>query len=76
MNIEKANLKRIEVLVRSRQPIAVNNHFIKKVLGIEDMRDFTKDLGDWGYVSDFTYRTEEYDFQRFLKRYLRETYLD
>lgn len=71
-----ANLIKLERLLKSRSPILINNKFIKKILGYDDMRDFYKDIGDWGYTSDFTYRNEEYDNQRFLRRFLKETYFD
>lgn len=72
------NVNRIKLakLLRSKKAIIVNNNFIKKTLGFDDMRDFYREIGDWGYVTDFTYRTEEYDNQRFLRRFLKETYLD
>lgn len=74
--MQKANLIKLEKLLKSKKAIVVNNKFIKRILGFDDMRDFYKEIGDWGYVNDFTYRTEMYDNQRFLRRFLKETYLD
>lgn len=70
------NLIKIEKLVKSKKAILVNNKFIKRILGFDDMRDFVKDIGDWGHCTDFTYCTEEYDWQRFLKRYLKDNFLN
>jgi hypothetical protein len=74
--MHNANLIKIERLLKKKEKIVINNKFIKRILGFDDMRDFYKDVGDWGYCTDFTYRNEEYDNQRFLRRYLKETYLD
>lgn len=76
-NYQQANLIKIERLLKSRKPILLNNAFIKKVLGYDDMRDFTKDLGDWGYVTDFTYLDyQTQNWQSHLRRFLKETFLD
>lgn len=74
--MENPNLIKLERLLKSRKPILINNKFIKRILGFEDMRDFYKAVGDWGHCTDFTYRNEEYDNQRFIRRFLRETYFD
>lgn len=70
------NIIKIEKLVKSRKPISINNKFIKRILGFEDMRDFCESIHNWGYSRDFTYQTLEYDWQRFLKTYLKEEFLE
>jgi len=76
-NYQQANLIKIEKLLKGRKPILVNNAFIKKVLGYDDMRDFARDIGDWGYTTDFTYRDYQTEnWQSFLRRFLKETFLD
>ncbi len=70
----KPNLIKIEKLLKSKKTILVNNKLIKRILGFDDMRDLSKSISDWGYCTDFTYRTEEYDWQRFIRRWLKEEY--
>ena len=73
----KTNLVQLKKVLKAKTAIVVDNRLIKHVLGFDDMRDFVKDIGDWGYTSDFTYcdyQTE--NWQNFLRRYLKENFLD
>ena len=73
----KTDLIKLAKLIKERKPIIVNNKLIKRVLGYDDMRDFAQEIGDWGYVTDFTYRDYQTENrQTFLRRFLRETFLD
>lgn len=73
----KADLFKIERLVKNKKSIVVDQKFIKEVLGFEDMRDFTQSIGDWGYTTDFTYLDHQTEsWQLFLRRYLKENFLD
>lgn len=67
---------KVSKLLKSKRPININNKLIIKILGRDDMRDFYEDIGNWGHVTDFTYRNETHDNQRFIRRFLKETYLD
>lgn len=68
---------KIAKLVKSKKAIVVNNGFIKRTLGFDDMRDFARSIGDWGYVTDFTYLDHQTEsWQLFLRRYLKEQFLD
>lgn len=69
------DIQRIEGMLNSKAPILINNRFAK-VLGFDDMRDLFASIHEWGYSRDFTYDTKTVDMQRFLRAYLRETYLD
>lgn len=73
----KPNLVKIERLVKNRKSIVVNNRFIKDILGFDDMRDFAKSIGDWGYTTDFTYLDyQTQNWQVYLRRYLKENFID
>lgn len=69
------NYKKLEDLLNKKEPIEINDNLIKKVLGFDDMRDFTSELYHWGYQTDFTYRDAylnnwQRHFRMFLKSYL------
>lgn len=69
------NQKRIKALIKSRARIIVSDALIR-ALDFDDVRDFTKSLGDWGYTTDFTYRDRLTDnFQAHIREYLR-SFLD
>lgn len=73
----KPNLIKIEKLVKSKKAIVINQKFITRILGFDDMRDFAESLHDFGYTTDFTYldyQTESW--QSFLRRYLKEGFLN
>lgn len=73
----KENINEIKRIVESKEAIIINNHFIKRVLGFDDMRDFFQSIGDWGYSHDFTYKDKQTeDFKTFFHEYLKENYLD
>jgi hypothetical protein len=65
---------KIKKFLKENKKIEVNNKLIK-LLGFDDMRDFVKSIGDWGHCTDFTYRTETRDWQRFLRLYIKEVFL-
>jgi hypothetical protein len=68
--------KKIESLLKSRKAIVVDTAFVK-TLGFDDMRDFAQSIGDWGYVTDFTYRDNQTEnWQLFLRRYLKECFTE
>ncbi len=48
--MQKANLVKLEKLLKSKKAIVVNNKFIKRVLGLDDMRDFYKMIGDFSFI--------------------------
>lgn len=63
--------EKVKKLLKSRKSIAITNGLIK-ALGFDDVRDFTKSLGDYGYTTDFTYRDKHTeDFQTHLRGYLK-----
>lgn len=72
----KPNLIKLKNLVESKKAILVNNKLVMRILGFSDMRDFAQSLHSWGYCRDFIYQTQTYDWQRFLRLYLKETFLD
>lgn len=73
----QTNLIKLEALLKKKEAIVVNHKLIKKILGFEDMRDFVESLHDFGYTTDFTYRDYQTEnWQKFLRRYLKETFLD
>ena len=75
--MQKPNLVRIKNLVNSKKSIAVDNHFIRDTLGFEDMRDFSESLHSFGYTTDFTYMDHQTNsWQLFIRRYLKDTFLD
>jgi hypothetical protein len=62
---------KIAELVKSKKAILINTKFIKSVLGFDDMRDFAKSIGDWGFATDFTYRNYQLEnWQLFLRKIL------
>ncbi len=63
-------------MVKSREPIIIDNKFIKKILGYDDMRDFFIQMGNWSENSNFTALPGLYDFQKFIRAYIRDNYLD
>ena len=67
------NLIKIERLIKSKKAININNK-LAKMLGFEDMRDFFAEIHEWGYNRDFTYQNTEYDMQKFLRAFVKETY--
>lgn len=71
------NKKKIREILKSRKAIVIDNKFIKKVLAFDDMRDFAQSIGDWGYTTDFTYRDyQTNNWQAFVRRYLKENFID
>jgi len=73
----KENINAIKRLLASNKAIVINNRFIKSVLGFDDMREFFQSIGDWGYGHDFTYQDNKTeDFQKFLREYLKENYIN
>lgn len=71
----KPDLIKIERLLKTRKTINLNNK-LARTLGYDDMRDLFTSIYQWGNTKDFTYQNTEYDMQRFLRAYLRETYID
>ncbi len=68
----KINTKAIVKIIKSKEKIAIDNKLMK-ALGLDDARDLFKELGDFGYSTEFTYRGYlTTDVQRFLKAFLRE----
>lgn len=51
--------------------LEITNILISK-LGFDDMRDFVKSIGDWGYTTDFTYNPATRNWQSFLRQYIKE----
>jgi hypothetical protein len=70
------NLIKLEKLVKSKKPILINNKLIKRILGFSDMRDFCEAINSWGYSHDFTYDTKTEDWQRYLRAWFKEEYLN
>ena len=70
------NLIRLEQLYKSKKAINLNNKLIKKILGFEDMRDFFEEVYTWGHQKDFTYQTEIYDSQKFIRSFIKDWYLE
>lgn len=70
------NLIKLEKLVRSKKAICVNNKFIKRTLGFSEMRDFCEAIHNWSYARDFTYQDATYDWQKFLRLWIKEEFLD
>lgn len=66
---------KVRKLVKSDKPIVLDQELITKTLGFEDMREFTQTLNNWAGSSDFTYTSEIYDWQKFIKAFLKENYL-
>jgi hypothetical protein len=76
INHNKVKRRTLALILKDEKDIVIDNTLIKKVLGFDDMRDFVKEIGDWGHVTDFTYQTEPEDWQSFLRRFLQENFLD
>ena len=72
----KPNLIKIELLLKSRKAILVNNKLIKRTLGFEDMREFCEAIHNWGYSRDFTYSIVPDNWDRYLRTFLRERFLE
>ena len=71
----KTNIELIEQYLKKHRKIEVNNALIK-LLGYDDVRDFTKELGDWGYTTDFTYNVRPTeDWNAHLRMFIKETFL-
>ncbi len=70
------NLIKLEKLLQSKKAILLNNKLIKRTLGFDDIRDFLKVISDWGYARDFTYQTETEDWQRFLRLWIKEEFIN
>lgn len=66
---------KLRKIVKSEKPIVLDQELIEKTLGFEDMREFTQTLNNWAVCSDFTYSNEIYDWQKFIKAFLKEKYL-
>lgn len=74
--VRKPDLKKIAELVKSRETIIISTRFIK-TLGFDDIRDFFESVHDFGYTTDFTYNdAQTTDFYHFMRRYLKDTFLD
>ncbi len=73
--MNQANIVKLDRIVKSRKAIVINNKFIKRILGLDDMRDFYRAVSEWGDSTDFTYQTEPEDNQSFLRRFIKENYL-
>lgn len=72
----KINEKKLIALLAKKGNIEVNNTLIKTVLGFDDMRDFTSELYQWGYTTDFTYQERKTNnWQTHLRNFLK-SYLD
>lgn len=70
------NTLKIKLFLQKHKRIEVNNKLIK-LLGYSDMRDFTKELGDWGHGRDFTYLTKRTeDWQTHLRLFIKENFLE
>lgn len=68
--------KKIAKFLRENKKVEVNNKLIK-LLGYDDIRDFTKALGDWGYTTDFTYNERPtLDWNTHIRLFIKETFLD
>lgn len=74
--MKEPNLIKLKKLLESKKAILINNKFVIRVLGFSDMRDFVEAINSWGYSHDFTYDTKVYDWQRFLKAWIKETYFN
>lgn len=71
------NLIKLERLLKGRKPILINNKLMRLLECNEDIREFAETLGDWAYTTDFTYKDYQLEnWQTFLRRFLKETYLD
>jgi hypothetical protein len=63
-------------LYKSKEKVEINNRLIKG-LGYDEARDFFQELGNFGYNSDFTYRDNEAtDCQKFLRRFIKDCFID
>lgn len=71
----KPNIKGIKAFLSSRTTIGITGHLVR-LCGYDDMRDFFADIHAWGHTRDFTYDTTTENLNRFLRKYLRETYLN
>jgi hypothetical protein len=69
------NLEGIKLVLSSRASIAITGHLIS-LCGFDDMRDFFESIHQWGYSRDFTYETTTENLNRFVRKYLRECYLE
>lgn len=68
-------IKALKKLVKNRAPIVLNNNLLK-LLNCDDWRDFFEEIHSWGYSRDFTYQTTQNDFNRFVKLFIKENYLN
>lgn len=72
----QTNLIKLKKLVDSKKAILINNKFVFRTLAFSDVREFCEAIHSWGYSRDFTYQTIQNDWQRFLRTWIKETYLD
>lgn len=69
-------MEKLRRMVRSSRPIILNMRLVK-ILDMDDLRDLFEAIHQWGYNRDFTYRDGQArsSVQQYLRRWLRETYL-
>lgn len=62
---------KIKKFLRENRKIEVNNKLIK-MLGYEDIRDFTSELYYWGHNTDFTYQSwPTSDWQAYIRAFVK-----
>lgn len=67
---------KIKKFLKENKKIEVNNKLIK-MLGYDDVRDFTKALGDWGHCTDFTYNEKPtQDFDTHIRMFIKHLFLN
>lgn len=73
----EVQIEKLKEILSKRRTIQVDNELVFEILGYDDMRDFTKDLGDWGYAADFTYNERPtQNWQSHLRAFLKENFLE
>lgn len=64
-------------LIASPKAIVITNA-VMRGLGYDNTRDFFRELGDWGHVTDFGQFSEAADtnVQSYLRHFIRETFIN
>ena len=71
----KVNENYLKKVLSLKKSIIVDQKLVE-AMGFDDMRDFAEALHSWGHCRDFTYSKIEYNWQKFLRQFIKEYFLE